>query len=242
MEPSITQSLQAVLWDLDGTIADTTQLHFESWRDSLLKWGIDYSYDEFLAGFGRNSIELLRVMLADHRNQAQLNDTEFAALIVEEAWRKEALYREMLLDSELPMLPGVEDWLNEFKARGIRQVISSSGPMANTASVMVKLGIADYFLALMTGATLPHGKPHPMLFLHSARAVGCTPANALVIGDTLHDIEGARRGGMVSIAVGDLAHSNQLATALTHTQGPACIEVRGMPQLTWAEIERAFQP
>jgi beta-phosphoglucomutase-like phosphatase (HAD superfamily) len=124
-----------------------------------------------------------------------------------------------------------------LKAAGIYQVISSSGPMANIVAFVNKLDIGDYFLCLLSGATLPRGKPHPDLFLKSAAAVGVSPATCIVVEDSIHGIEGARRAGMASIAVGALANSSMLAERLAIVAGPRCISAPSLAETNWATWE-----
>ena len=125
-------------------------------------------------------------------------------------------------------------------AAGVRQVISSSGPMANIAATVNKLGIGDYFLGLMSGAQLARGKPHPDLFLNSAAAAESVPAVCIVVEDSSHGIEAARRAGMRSIAVGSLASGPQLPALLATVPGPTCLPAPTLVDLPWAAWEELW--
>ena len=219
----------AILWDLDGTIADTEAIHYQAWQRVLGERGIDHSYEQFLASFGRSNAELLPELLGPRATPEEIHRL---------ASEKEAVFREILWQAALQTLPGVDGWLEHVQRRHIRQVISSSGPMANIAATVSKLAIADYFACLMSGAALPKGKPDPTLFLNSAAAAGVDPAHCLVIEDSLHGIEAARRAGMHSVAVGRIATTPALADLLACVPGPACIAVTSLellelPALDW---------
>jgi HAD superfamily hydrolase (TIGR01509 family) len=222
------KGMRTVLWDLDGTLADTGELHYLAWQQIMDGLGVPYDYAEFLTGFGRNNRSILSEKFQIDPDSPRVN--EIAA-------SKEVLFRQLLPSSELDLLPGVLDCLAALAAAGVQQVISSSGPMANIAATVNKLGIGDYFLALMSGATLPRGKPHPDLFLNSAAAVGVSPSWCIVVEDSTHGIEAARRAGMVSIAVGTLANSALLADLLAEVPGPTCFSAPNLAETTWSTWE-----
>ena len=222
---------QAVLWDLDGTIIDSALLHFQAWREMLQRYGVDYSYGDFMHGFGRNNRSVLTELFGEDL------PPETVLLRSDE---KEHAYRRLVDSQGVTLLPGVEKWLSLFAADDAVQVISSSGPMANIAATVAAVGIGDYFHSLMSGAPLSRGKPHPDLFLNSAAAAAVEPSACLVIEDSVHGIEAARRAGMHSIAVGDLAHSQELPGLLTQHAGPPCLAVPNLADLTWTELAAAM--
>jgi HAD superfamily hydrolase (TIGR01509 family) len=219
------------LWDLDGTLADTAQLHYHAWQATMDEYGVAYDYAEFLAGFGRNN----RAILSE-----KLGVSPDAPRVAEISAYKERTFRRRLAEGELALLPGVANWLAALQAAGVQQLISSSGPMANIAATVVKLAIGDYFLGLLSGADLPRGKPHPDLFLNSAAAAGVPVAACVVIEDSVHGIEAARRAGMASIVVGPLATDPQLTTLLAEVTGPPCLPVGDLRRASWAMWEELW--
>lgn len=220
----INQTMQTVLWDLDGTLADTEELHFQAWQQTLARYGVAHDRAAFLAGFGRSNRSILSEMFGV---------TPDAPIVAEIAAAKESTVRSLLGATELALLPGVATWLDTFAAARMRQVISSSGPMANIAAMVSKLGIGDYFVSLMSGATLPRGKPHPDLFLNSAAAVGVAPEACVVIEDSIHGVEAARRAGMRCVVVGKLAADSDLAARVAPTPGPPILAAPSLADLTW---------
>ncbi|MEZ4634257.1 MAG: HAD family phosphatase [Caldilineaceae bacterium] len=184
----------AVLWDLDGTIADTADLHFLSWQEVLGEIGVAHTRAEFERGFGRSNPSILAELLPD-RSVAEHQRI---------ATRKEDAFRQSL-HGAVKLLPGVTAWMDVFREDGVTQVVCSSAPMANISSMVTQLGVADYFLSLVSGVHVPRGKPAPDLFLRGAAVAGKEPVTCLVIEDSLHGVEAAAAAGMRCVVVGALA-------------------------------------
>jgi len=222
--------MKAVIWDLDNTIADTADLHRRSWQMILRQHGIEYSDAEFYAGYGRNNAEILRELLPEP------SPAKIGVISVE----KEAAFRALVRNGSVALLPGVADWLTELRRQGIWQLVGSSGPMGNIVATVGALGIGDYFLGMVSGATLPQGKPHPDLFLRCAVAAQALPQECLVIEDSIHGVEAAQRAGMACIAVGPLAQSVQLRPFLGNHGGPRCLAAPSLADLqpgqAWADL------
>jgi beta-phosphoglucomutase len=220
--------MRTVLWDLDGTVADTEELHFLAWQQTMASIEVDYPYAAFLADFGKNNREILRRELGESVPQAR---------IVEVSRFKERIFRALVREHGVKLLPGVEYWLTQLQQAGVCQVVASSGAMANISTLVAHLEIGDYFQALMSGYGLPRGKPHPAIFLNSAAAVGVTPAHCIVVEDSLAGIEAARRAGMASIVVGKLAQETTLQELLQRVPGQFCLPSVTLESLTWQDLE-----
>lgn len=221
-------TLHAILWDLDGTLADTEELHFESWRNTLSHYGIDYTFELFITSFGRTNAEILPELLGSASTPAQVETISL---------QKEANYRDLLRQNDLQALPGVHQWLSDFRQAGLQQAIGSSGPMANIVASIEALRIGDYFNSIISGARLPKGKPDPTIFRLAAAALGIHPEQCLVIEDSVAGIEAARRAGMRSVAVGKVIHTTRLHERLAVVGGQNCLLVESLEALTWEQLE-----
>jgi HAD superfamily hydrolase (TIGR01509 family) len=220
-------TIHAVLWDLDGTLADTEELHYHAWRDTLAGYGIDHSYEEFQRGFGRTNAAILPGLLGARATP------ELVETVAEE---KEATFRRLMRADGLQTLPGVEPWLAGFRQAGLRQAVASSGPMVNIVAILDILGVGNYFESVISGARLPAGKPDPTIFLLAAASLGAQPDACLVLEDSLAGIEAARRAGMRSIAVGQVIQQPALHELLETLAGPPTILVESLTQLDWAQM------
>ena len=183
--------LKAILWDMDGVIADSGKAHYLAWQALFAEREGQISREDFARTFGMANPEILRELLGPG-----VPDSEIADL----AKRKEALFRDRIPE-HVVLLPGISEWLLWARHAGIRNVVASSGEMANIVATLSALGISNHFDAVVSGAFLPKSKPHPAIFLQAAAAVGAPAQESLVIEDGIVGVEAARRAGMRCIAL-----------------------------------------
>ena len=107
---------RGVLWDLDGTLVDSAELHWLSWRDTLAREGHPITYQQFLDSFGQKNDRILPVWLGA--------DTPVERMVrISDA--KEAEYRRLAVARGLTALPGADAWVRRLHARGWKQAIAS---------------------------------------------------------------------------------------------------------------------
>ncbi len=184
---------RAVLWDLDGTIVDTLELHWQSWVETLRQEGVEASREKFLATFGQRNVAFLPAWLGENR------DSERVARVSE---AKEAAFRRIIGETGLTALPGAVEWIRKLKAAGWLQAIASSAPRLNVQAMLAALHIDSFFQAAVAAEDVGKGKPHPEVFLKAAEKLGVPPSRCIVVEDAAAGIEAARRAGMPSIGVG----------------------------------------
>ena len=183
---------RGVLWDLDGTLVDSTELHWVAWRDAMAAEGVTITREMFEATFGWKNDPILRRWLGDDVAE------ERKLRIADE---KERSYRAALRAQGLRPLPGAREWVERLHAEGWKQAIASSAPLANVEAVLEVTSLGHEFEAIVSGDDVKAGKPDPRVFLLAAEKLGVTPTRAIVVEDAEAGIEGARRGGMKCIGV-----------------------------------------
>ena len=127
------------------------------------------------------------------------------------SYQKEKIFRELIQGKAMP-LPGVIETLLFLKSKGIRQAIASSAPQENIDALVDALNLRDSFDAIISGYKML-GKPAPDVFLASAKAIGVPPQNCLVIEDAVTGVEGAKRAGMLCLAVTNTNPAEKLKRA-----------------------------
>jgi mannitol-1-/sugar-/sorbitol-6-/2-deoxyglucose-6-phosphatase len=100
----------------------------------------------------------------------------------------------------------VYEVLEEFRALGVPLAVASSSPASMIAAVLDHLAIASYFTLHCSAADEEHGKPHPAVYLNTARQLGVAPARCVAFEDSVPGVQSAHAAGMTVIAVPDPHH------------------------------------
>jgi beta-phosphoglucomutase len=178
---------------MDGTLIDSADYHFRSWRETLLDHGLELSYPQFAATFGQRNDAILRGWLGE-----QHTDEVLAAI----GAVKEDLYRRYVAEHGMLLLPGVGERIAPLRAAGGRPAVASSAPRANLETIVDVLGLAEVFDATVAAEDVQHGKPDPEVFLRAAERLGVPPERCIVVEDAPAGAEAGRRAGMRVIGVG----------------------------------------
>ena len=195
--------VRAVLWDLDGTLVDSEELHWLAWRDTMADEGISITHDQFLSSFGQRNDSIIPLWLGAAATSDRVRKIEAA---------KEERFRGFVRDTGVSPLPGALEWVNRLSERGWPQAVASSAPRANVDAVLEAMGTANSFQGIVAAEDVHHGKPDPEVFLVAASRLGVSPERCIVVEDAAAGLEGARRAGMRSIGVSGSAR--QLAADL----------------------------
>lgn len=187
---------RAALWDMDGTLVDTAELHFAAWRQTCEELGRGFTRDDFAATFGLRNPEIM-----DKLFPGRYSEAEVAAI----GDRKEVLYRDAAR-AGVALLPGVAELMAGLHKAGFRQAIGSSAPRANLDLILEITGIAKYLGAVVGMEDTTRGKPDPQVFLVGAERLGVAPSGCVVFEDAPAGIQAARAGGMRCVAVRFAAH------------------------------------
>src|SRR5258706_13166069 len=186
----MSNSIRAVIWDLDGVIIDSADEHRRAWQRLAHEEGVSFTDADFWDTFGKRNDDILAA------KWGPLTPDEAHTL----ADRKEEYYRELIRVTAAP-LPGAMELMGGLHEAGFPQALASSAPVENIRQISDILGLEHYLSALVSGETVPRGKPAPDIFLAAAKALGIAPANCLVIEDAVAGVGAAssawRRGGGV---------------------------------------------
>jgi beta-phosphoglucomutase len=187
------QDPRAVLWDLDGTLADSRDYHWRAWQEAMGAEGLTVTKQQFLASFGQRNDAILGVWLGDGADPEQIRRIGDA---------KEAFYRELVRREGITPLPGAAEWVRTLREEGWRQAIASSAPRLNVEVMHEALGFRGVIDTLVAAEDVTEGKPDPEVFLRAAHRLQVPPDRCVVVEDAEAGIEAARRGGMYSVGVG----------------------------------------
>ncbi len=188
--------IQGVIFDLDGVIVSTDELHYQGWKHMADTEGIyfDKEINERLRGVSR--MESLEIIL--EKATKTYTEVQKEAL----ATLKNDYYKELLATKLSPkdILPGVKDVLAGLKAKGAKIAIGSSSK--NTPTILKQIGLDKTFDAISDGNNIKNSKPDPEVFLIAAEKIGLKPEVCLVVEDAEAGITAALAANMKTLAVG----------------------------------------
>ena len=183
-------ALQAVLFDIDGTLVDSNDYHVAAWEVAFREAGHAITTQQIHGQIGKGGDNLVPALLP-----------ELDADAVEALGKAQgAVFRERYIEQVRPF-SGARDLLARVAADGKQVVLASSANGPDIAHY-VELLDAEDLIALTTGKDdVEHSKPHPDIFAAAAKKAGVDPANCLVIGDTPYDVEAAKAAGVETVGV-----------------------------------------
>ncbi len=179
-------------------------MHFQSWNVVAGEEGTEMSEEQFAATFGRTSREIIALLWPE------LSDD--AAAIQRFDDRKEEAFRRIIA-TDFPAMPGVERLLAGLAAAGIPTAIGSSGPPANVALVVERLGAKHSFGAVVTADDVARGKPDPEVFLLAAERLGVPPARCVVVEDAPPGLKAAKAAGMYCVGMASTGRTREELSA-----------------------------
>ena len=185
----------AVIWDVDGTLVDTAELHYQAWCVLTREMGVPFTRADFAATFGWRNPDIIPKMFGRHdpAEVARLGD------------RKEEIYRAEAKKG-VELLPGVRSLLAGVAAGGGKQAVGSSAPRRNLELILDITQTAGYFGAVIAMEDVQRGKPDPQVFLLAAERLGVRPQHCVVLEDAPVGVQAAKAGGMHPIGVTFVAH------------------------------------
>ena len=200
---------KALLFDIDGTLADTDALHLSAFNQVFLPHG--HVFDR-----ARASKELMgfsNVSISERFLPGQPPERQAAIMAQkEEAFRK-------LASGQIKPLAGLMRLLALADRAGVPMVAVTNAPRLNAEMLLSGLGIMQRFKAVIIGDELAHGKPHPLPYLEGLRAANAAPELSLAFEDSRSGVQAASAAGIATIGMrtslghGDLVAAGAVSTA-----------------------------
>jgi len=182
----------AALFDWDGVVIDSARAHELSWERLSDVTGKPLPADHFLRGFGKTNEVIFPEIL-----QWTRDPEEIRALSLQ----KEALYRDIVREQGVNVLPGVRTYLQSLKQAGIPCIVGTATQRANVDFIFDREGLAGFFQDVVSSEDVSRGKPDPEVFLLAAAKAGVEPGQCVVFEDAVYGIEAAKAGGMKCVGV-----------------------------------------
>jgi HAD superfamily hydrolase (TIGR01549 family) len=179
-----------LIFDCDGTLADTMPAHYKAWLAMLGRFGIPFPEPRFYAMGGIPTATIIRVLAGE----VGVRVTDVDAMVHE---------KEQLFLAHLGAVTRIEPVITVAAAyRGkLPMAVASGGYRDTITRTLNRLALRDWFDALVTAEDTVRHKPEPDVFLEAARRLGADPARCVVFEDTDIGLEAARRAGMLGVDV-----------------------------------------
>ena len=184
--------MQALIFDLDGTLVDTVYAHVYAWQRALADEGLPIDAWKIHRRMGMSGGLFTRAVARELGRPLSDEETE------ELQRRHGALFRE-LLPVRRP-LPGAVGLLRELREKGVPHGIATSGRRPEIDASLEALGVPAETVVVERGDVL-RAKPEPDLFLACQERIGVTAEDCYVVGDATWDLLAARRARMLSIGL-----------------------------------------
>lgn len=187
----IPKQAKGLIFDLDGTVANTMQNHFEAWRKAILPHGIDFNATLFkeLTGMPRTAtIEKLNEMFGTNMDTQKVGDV-----------KSNHFEKLAHLTEEIKVVTDVVR-----KYHGILPMsIGTGSHKAGAFKTLEVIGMNSYFDVVVTSDDVTNFKPHPETFLKCAELMGVNPKDCVVFEDGILGIQAAEKAGMMVIDIND---------------------------------------
>ena len=213
----LTSNIQGFIFDLDGVLTDTAQVHYLAWQKLADEEGIPFNRqdNEALRGVSRRASLILIIA-----------DRQYSEAQIQEMMERKNRYYVELIQNMTPkdLLSGAIALLDELRQAGIKIGIGSASKNART--VIERLGIADKVDAIADGYSVEQPKPAPDLFLYAAKQLGLEPEQSVVVEDAAAGVDAALAAGMWAVGLGPAERVGAAHIVLPSLEGVKWADLR----------------
>jgi HAD superfamily hydrolase (TIGR01509 family) len=183
------ETVSAVLFDIDGTLVDSNFLHVGAWNEAFRDLGLAVPSWRIQSAIGADGSELLQQLIPDESDEVRSKASEFHSTHYQK------------LTPRLQLLPGARDLIRALAARGCRVVLATSAPQEELDHLLELLDVDELIYAVTSSEDVEKAKPAPDIISVALERSGAAADQAIMIGDAVWDIEAAAAAGLPAIAV-----------------------------------------
>ena len=183
--------LRAAVFDVDGTLVDTVDLHAHAWQDAFRKWGKDVDFIEVRSQIGKGGDQILPMFFSPDEVK------RFGEEMSE--WRGEH-FKSVYLPQAEPF-PKTRELFHALRDRGVKLALASSAKKDELESYKKLANITDLVDAETSADEVENTKPHPDVFSMAVEKLGIPPDNAIAVGDSPFDAQSAGKIGLLTVGV-----------------------------------------
>lgn len=185
----VSENIRGLIFDLDGTLADTMPAHFRAWTETLDAFGVPFPEDFFYSLGGMPTPRIIELLNRQHGKQMPVEETSLA---------KEKLAGAMIRGVR-PIEPVLAVARSHFNK--LPMAVATGAYRSAAVQTLADIGATDLFPVLVCTEDVTHGKPAPDVFLEAARRIGVAAKHCLVFEDAELGIQAAKAAGMAYVDV-----------------------------------------
>jgi HAD superfamily hydrolase (TIGR01509 family) len=218
------QPLQAVLFDMDGTLIDTERIGHASWDHAGKDVGMEVSIELKDSMVGRNLPDIQRMVrdyYPDHNTEGLLDRANFH-------------YHRLVTEAPPPIKSGALELLNWLQGKGVPMALATSSRYDQAEDKLGRSGLRDFFSFVIAGDQVSQGKPHPEIFQRAAQGLQIPIGTCAVFEDSGPGIEAAYHAGAFAVLVPENWPAKEEWAVYAHrvlpnlTEAKALLEEKGL--------------
>lgn len=199
-------TLQALIFDVDGTLADTESAHLAAFNQAFAEMGMDWVWDEALytglLDISGGKERILHYWKSRNPGMLEVDAMALSDTVDRLHELKTAAYEAAVHDGAVSLRPGVIKLMDEALAQGLQLAIATTTSPVNIAALMRRAIGPDWrlnFTAIGDASTAPIKKPHPQVYLQMLAALKLPPAACLALEDSSNGLRAATAAGLATV-------------------------------------------
>lgn len=182
---------KAVVFDMDGTLVDSTKADFFAWQKLFSYYNKHITFSDYVPLLGMKSSRVVRDFLPVHNEE----EVQFALT------KKLVFFHEIIAENGIYPVPFADVFLKQISQYNVPLALATSSRRAKMEMVMEKLNLLIYFDTVVTGGDVKNGKPSPDIFLLAAEKLNTLPEDCIVFEDAANGVKAAKNAGMKCVAL-----------------------------------------
>jgi beta-phosphoglucomutase family hydrolase len=192
---------KGVIFDMDGTLLQTTEADYQAWKLVFEDEGRTLTHQDYFPLLGIRSNEVIK-------NQLGMEGDA----ITQTLQKKMRYFEDYIAINPIEPLPFAEAFLQQLQKYPLKMALATSSRKAKMELVMTQVDFLQYFDELVTGEEVDNGKPAPDIFIKAAKKLGLQPEECFVVEDAFNGVKSAKAANMKCVAI----TGTHEASSLTH--------------------------